>query len=279
MTEAAPFRRILAGTDGSERAEETVRQAARLASATGAVLEVVFVLDSGRPHDDAEGEADGVLGRGAAIAQAEGITADARMVPGDPATALLEEAELDEVDLLCVGQDAGLLGGAIRVGQVAGHVLRETRCSVLVGRRAGPDFPARIQCGVDGSEGSDATAALAARIAAATAAELRVVHVVPVFRGDETEWTLAEGEEGPSEIRAPVEAAIAAGVTPVREMAMGRPEHALVKVAGRDGADLLVVGHRGVSGIRRVLLGSVSEYTAHHAPCSVLVARLPGPDS
>jgi nucleotide-binding universal stress UspA family protein len=56
-------------------------------------------------------------------------------------------------------------------------------------------------------------------------------------------------------------------------MAMGRPEHALVAAAKRDRSDLLVVGHRVVGGVGRVLLGSVSEHSAEHAPCSVLVVR------
>jgi nucleotide-binding universal stress UspA family protein len=97
--------------------------------------------------------------------------------------------------------------------------------------------------------------------------------VIPVFRGHDSEWTLGDDEATPAELEPAVAAATSRGAVPVREMAMGRPEHALVKVAGRDGTDLLVVGHRGVSGVRRMLLGSVSEYCTHHAPCSVLVAR------
>ncbi len=97
--------------------------------------------------------------------------------------------------------------------------------------------------------------------------------MIPVFRGDDTEWTLDEDEATPPELEPAIFAATSRGVVPVREMAMGRPEHALVKVAGRDETDLLVVGHRGLSGVRRVLLGSVSEYCTHHAPCSVLVVR------
>jgi nucleotide-binding universal stress UspA family protein len=148
---------------------------------------------------------------------------------------------------------------------------------VLVARETGPDFPHRIQCGVDGSEGSVATAALAAGIAEASGAELRLLHVIPVFRGDNAEWTLDPEEASPPEIEPAVAAVRAQGVEPVREMAMGRPEHALVEMARRDGADLVVVGHRGLSGVTRVLLGSVSEHVAHHAHCSVLVARLGAP--
>jgi nucleotide-binding universal stress UspA family protein len=98
--------------------------------------------------------------------------------------------------------------------------------------------------------------------------------VIPIFRGDNQEWTLDEAEPTPPELEPAVETARSLGVDPVREMAMGRPEHALVETARRGAADLIVVGHRGLSGVARVLLGSVSEYVAHHAPCSVLIARL-----
>ncbi len=267
-------RRILVGTDGSPRAEEAARQAVRLAAALGAALEFVFVVDTERPHpSDVEAEGEAALARVARLAADAGIQAPTRLVAGEPSHTLVAEAEEHGVDLLCVGPDAGILGGAVRIGQVAAHVVREATCSVLLGREAGPSFPVRIACGVDGSEGSVATATLAAGLAAATGAELRLLHVVPVFRGDNAEWTLDAEEPSPPELEPSVHAAVALGVVPVREMAMGRPEAAIVAAASRDGTDLVVVGHRGVSGVTRVLLGSVSEHVTTHAPCSVIVAR------
>ena len=270
------FARVLAGTDGSPRAEEAARQAARLARALGASLEIAFVVDTSEPHgEDVEAEAEAALARAAALASAVGVSADTRVLAGAPASTLVEDAATHGVDLLCVGPDAGVLGGAIKVGQVAAHVVGQAHCSVLLAREAGADFPRRIECGVDGSEGSAATAGVAAILAAATHAELRLLHVIPVFRGDNAEWTLGESEPSPKELEASVAAAVSRGVTPVREMAMGRPEAALVAAAGRDETDLVVVGHRGISGVTRVVLGSVSEYVTNHARCSVLVARPP----
>lgn len=271
---SSAFRRILAATDGSPRAEEAARQAVRLAGALGASLEFLFVVDTGHPHiSDVEAEGEAALARVARLAAEAGIQAPTRLVAGQPAKSLVEEATEHEVDLLCVGPDAGILGGTIRVGQVAAHVVREAPCSVLMGREAGPDFPVRIACGVDGSAASVETATLAAQVASATGAELRLLHVVPVFRGDNAEWTLDPEEPSPEELEPSVHAAVALGVVPVREMAMGRPESAIVATASRDGTDLVVVGHRGLSGVRRALLGSVSEHVTTHAPCSVLVAR------
>jgi nucleotide-binding universal stress UspA family protein len=270
------FARILVGVDGSARAEEAARQAARLAATAGAEIVLAYVIDTGHPHDDdVEARAESALERAAAGARALDAKAEPRLLAGSPATALLDESKELDVDLICVGQDAGVLGGAIRVGRVADHVMREAGCSVLIARTAGTAFPERILCGVDGSGSSAQTAALAAAVAASSGAELRLVHVVPVFRGRDAEWTLDEDEPSPPELEASVAAATAQGVVPRRDVAMGRPEHALVAAVERADADLLVVGHRGVKGVSRVVLGSVSEHCAKHAPSSVLVARRP----
>ena len=159
---------------------------------------------------------------------------------------------------------------------MAGKILRDATCSVLIARPAEPAFPRHIACAIDGSEASVITALLAAGVARATDAELRLVHVVPVFRGRNEEWTLGPQDESPPELEPSVKALSSIGVEPIREMAMGRPERTLVRVAERDEVDLVVVGHRGIGGVTRALLGSVSEHVAHHAPCSVLVVRASG---
>ncbi len=51
----------------------------------------------------------------------------------------------------------------------------------------------------------------------------------------------------------------------------GDPADALISVAREVGADLLVVGNRGMSGARRFVLGSVPNKVSHHAPCSILI--------
>lgn len=49
----------------------------------------------------------------------------------------------------------------------------------------------------------------------------------------------------------------------------------IVNAAAEWPADLIVLGSRGGSALRRMLLGSVAEFVARHAPCSVLIARSP----
>jgi nucleotide-binding universal stress UspA family protein len=273
MVADRPFSLVLAGADGSERANEAVRQASLLAAASHAQLILAHLIED-RPYE--EGEPELVLEAAAAASRAAGADPETRFLTGDAAEAMVKEAERDGIDLLCVGPDSGLLGGAIRFGHVAGKILRDARCSVLIARPAGDRFPRQIACAVDGSEASVLTAVAAARLAEATGADLRLLHVVPVFRGRNEEWTLGPDEESPPELGPSVRAVSALGLTPSREMAMGRPERTLVRVAERDEVDLVVVGHRGVSGMTRLLLGSVSEHVAHHARCSVFVVRPSG---
>jgi nucleotide-binding universal stress UspA family protein len=273
MVADRPFSLGLVGADGSERAAEAVRQASLLAQAVHAQLIVAHVIED-RPYE--EGEPERALEAAAAAARAAGADPETRFLTGDAAEAMLKEAERDGIDLLCVGPDSGLLGGAIRFGHVAAKIVREARCSVLVARPAGDRFPRQVACAVDGSDASVVTAMAAAGLAQATGADLRLLHVVPVFRGRNEEWTLGAEEESPPELEPSVTAVSALGLTPIREMAMGRPEHTLVRVAERDEVDLVVVGHRGVTGMTRRLLGSVSEHVAQHATCSVYVVRPAG---
>jgi nucleotide-binding universal stress UspA family protein len=62
-----------------------------------------------------------------------------------------------------------------------------------------------------------------------------------------------------------------AAAVPMRTHALpGEPAEAIVRVAEEVGADLIVVGNKGLHGVRRVL-GSVPNTVVHQAPCSVLV--------
>jgi nucleotide-binding universal stress UspA family protein len=62
------------------------------------------------------------------------------------------------------------------------------------------------------------------------------------------------------------------GAEPKIHAPKGDPADALIKVAEQEGADLIVVGNRGMTGARR-LLGSVPNKVTHHATCSVLVVN------
>jgi nucleotide-binding universal stress UspA family protein len=63
------------------------------------------------------------------------------------------------------------------------------------------------------------------------------------------------------------------GVSAKPSARLGEPADALLAIAEELDADLLVVGNRGMTGVRRYLLGSVADRVAHHASCSVHIVH------
>lgn len=66
-----------------------------------------------------------------------------------------------------------------------------------------------------------------------------------------------------------------AGMRAEGQVVRGDPREAIVHVARGDKADLIVMGSHGRSGLTKLLLGSVASYVVSHAPCNVLVVKLP----
>lgn len=71
------------------------------------------------------------------------------------------------------------------------------------------------------------------------------------------------------------EKAKAAGVETEYTQLTGNPGRTICELAKNWSADLILVGSRGLRGLKEMFLGSVSNYVTHHAPCSVLIVRSP----
>ena len=57
------------------------------------------------------------------------------------------------------------------------------------------------------------------------------------------------------------------------KLLIGRPSKKIVQMAKEEGSDLIVIGSRGLGGMNRHLLGSVSDRVANEAPCPVLIVK------
>jgi nucleotide-binding universal stress UspA family protein/RimJ/RimL family protein N-acetyltransferase len=128
-----------------------------------------------------------------------------------------------------------------------------------------PGLPIQtIVVGTDGSETAAKALAAAIRLASALGAE---VHVVSAYGALQTpsnaEEVLAEATR----------AARIEGLEAVTYARRDDAADALIAVSEEQGADLLVVGNRGMGRASRSLLGSVPDKVSHHAPCSVLIVR------
>ena len=75
-------------------------------------------------------------------------------------------------------------------------------------------------------------------------------------------------------LRDRLESANAAGIDKVEfSQQIGNPSRTICDFAKDWGADIIVIGRRGHSGISELLMGSVSNYVLHHAHCSVLIVQ------
>jgi universal stress protein A len=72
-----------------------------------------------------------------------------------------------------------------------------------------------------------------------------------------------------SQLTAPVPATV--------RVAVGRPAEEILRVAEEEGVDLIVMGTHGRTGLRQVLLGTVTETVGRTAPCAVLMVKMPAP--
>lgn len=82
-------------------------------------------------------------------------------------------------------------------------------------------------------------------------------------------------KEGLEYLRSLTNRALNGGITAEFSQNLGNPGGNICALARTWNADLIIMGRRGRSGLSEILLGSVSNYVLHHAPCSVLAVQTP----
>ena len=134
-----------------------------------------------------------------------------------------------------------------------------------------------IVVGTDGSETATSAVKQAVELASSIKAKIELVSAYePV--GDQR--LREERTEVPDDVswmvnpREDVDATLREAGLDVETFAReGDPADAILDVAEELGADLIIVGNKGMTGAKRFLLGSVPNKISHHAPCSVLIIR------
>ena len=90
---------------------------------------------------------------------------------------------------------------------------------------------------------------------------------------EDLQWMINPREDVEATLRDAAEELEEAGIQVETFAREGDPADAILDVAEERGADLIVVGNKGMTGAKRFLLGSVPNKVSHHAPCSVLIVR------
>lgn len=264
MQPATIFARVVCGVDGTDESREAVSQVARLAPETshvtlcsvwntGASVAVGWSPPISRTASFPRDELQAAVDANRPLLPSS-LVVDTAVVEGPPGPMLLAELGRREATLVAVGSHDHRRLSGILLGSVAAQLLHDSPCSVLMARTPNEElFPETVMAAADGS----AESAKAIRVAAEIAHRL----------GAELEAVVATGAGGVDlgAVRSALDA-LGGPEVPLRED--GRtPVEALTSL----GPDLLVMGSRGLQGLRS--LGSVSERVAHEAECSVLVVR------
>jgi nucleotide-binding universal stress UspA family protein len=210
------------------------------------------------------------------------------VVDATPAEAILGEARRLGVRAIAMGTRTRGRLPRLLLGSVARQVVRGASCPVLVVRGRAREF-ARVVVGVDGSPGSRHAIEFLASLRPPRGHRVVVVAVVEPSRlpslalmPSAVRQVLAgEAAAENARLRAEAERHVAsaarvlerAGWSVRRRVREGQPLTDLLAATQEAGAQLLVVGARGVGGMERLLLGSVAEGALTRSPVSVLVVR------
>src|SRR5215211_4693788 len=291
--ETWPPDRVLVGYGSFEDTERAGFLAASLTHTLGAEVELVGV-ESGGSGDAQEKLHDlerALESRADEIEKAVGLRPRVRPAVGEVAQTVLGiQAEEEKPALLSFGSK--VLGGAERVivGETLDRVLSESRGPILITPGPHPASKARsferrepgahegpaVLVATDGSEVSLRAGEYAAGLAGALEVKLFALNVVDehlafhagIHYSELVERLSEDGREATGRVRTLAEKA---GVECEELIVFGRPEQPILAVAEEVGADPIVLGAKGMSGLEHALIGSVSEEVLHHANRTVLV--------
>ncbi len=281
------YRRILVAVDGSESSKNAFRQACRIALEDKSWLTVITTIP---PYEDlfqipsiqekvsvalrAEGEK--IVAEIKKIAAEEDTYIKTLLEEGTPFDTIIDTAEEGNYDLIVMGRLGMKRIEKALVGSVTARVIGNSQRDVLV-------FPLSTKIGwntivlaTDGSKYSMSATDKAIDIAHSYGGEIKAVSVVDVTEEFQTEAPeavdklVAGAKCFVEEVRKKGEAHGVKIEPLVRE---GETYRVITDLAKKFAGDLIVMGSHGRTGIKRLLMGSVTEKVLGYAPCPVLVIR------
>src|SRR5579871_2283171 len=289
------FKRILACSDGSECAQRALRVTAEMAKRFGSEVVVInafnpsyanpgymgawaMAIDTETVKRCAKEQWEEVEAGAMPIFQQAGVSCRFMPLSGHPVDSLVVAAQDEKADVIVVGSRGMTEWKSLLLGSVSTGVLHHAHCPVLIVRGENPTIH-KILLATDGSDTAAKAARAAGELTQKLHADLTVLNVFEPFRDYPN---LTHDDLEPEHLAARVLDTVAGrvgqvldanGIAYTLHQQSGRPAETIVHVACACNSDLIVVGSRGLGTFKAMLLGSVSNSLAHHAPCSLLVVR------
>ena len=253
---------IVVGTDGSPTATMAVEVAQKLARRLRGRLVLVGALDA---YGVQRPSLQTALLEAAEAARAKKVEAIAELIEGTPGESIVAAAKKHDADLIVVGNRGMGQATRFRLGSVPDWVAHDAPCDLLIvdtTGRGGPREPtppySRILAGTDGSGTATEAVRRAFTLASVYAGTVTLVHV-----GDPIVGAIKLEE---------VAGARPEDVEVERRTVEGDPAQRICELAEADDIQLVVVGNKGMAGVRR-FLGSVPNKVAHEVRCDVLIVK------
>lgn len=293
--------RVLLATDGSEYSVTAAKYLRRLPLGPDVEIFVLHALKEYLIPDSIDPARDFIkAGKKGAQALVEefrkgfvdaGVKAHALVRDGEPWREIIECAEEVKADLVVMGH-RGMTGiESFLMGSVANQVLRHGHFSVMVVRELPPsERPMRVLYCTDGSLASMYARDLLVRLPFdSMTTEVRVLSVVDMevtslpekyYPDEEISLMMVDLRE---HNRKAAEKSVLEDAAELKrrffdvshKVVFGIPESEILNEIKAMDADLVVIGSKGIIGLKGVLLGSVSHRVVRHADCGILVARRP----
>jgi len=217
----------------------------------------------------------GVMGSAEMLFKEEGIKAKTILDEyADPAEAIIQEVGKGKYDLVVIGNRGESEVETFSLGSVADKITTHAPCSVLIVKNYPVSIPkgariSKILVAIDGSENAKKALKHAVQLASKLKADIALLNVQhstlfqlkPSVTKEVGERILSEASNEVKEIKFD------------KKLEFGNPAETIINVAEKGKYDLIVVGKRGLSTVKRFFLGSVSDDVSHHAKCSVLIVR------
>jgi nucleotide-binding universal stress UspA family protein len=279
------MKRVLVATDLSVRSDRAIRRAILLARRHGAALSLLHVIDDDQPSRLVRAERDAATAlveeQARSIREGDGIDCSARVVMGDPFEGIAAAAGEQEPDLVVIGPHRRQALKDVFTGTTAERTIRASRRPVLMANAVPASAHRHVLLAVDFSDCSADAVRTVAELGFEAHAAVSVLHVfdapaTPVMaRSAASEEALSsyhaqerdKAAAALKEFLAPLPLAVQSRIA---ERNVASAAETIRAVAADVGADLLVVGTRGRSGIAKMLLGSVAEQVLRTAETDVL---------
>jgi len=269
----AKMEKLLVATDGSEFSKSAIREAINLAKICSSKLIAVSIVKTNPEFEDLvpqvieklEKEVIRYLESIKNRASKENVDCEIIVhLSEEPYQDIIDEAAKNQVNMIIVGTHGRTGLKRLMMGSVTAKVIGHATCNVLV-----VPVTAKVECkniliATDGSRYSDAAAIEAIGISKRCGSSLSVISVAT---SDE------EIKSAEDNVKKVVELAEKEGIKTDGLAVKGIPYEAIVDASKRKGADLIVVGSHGRTGLERLLMGSVTERVIGHCESAVLVVK------